>query len=246
MKNTTIIYLMLGLIMLGSPSLAQQLEIYSDDEYIYKSEAVGGFNFNTNGGFLGGGMFRYSWASKPTVYRNVSLEIVNIKHSKETRRQSPATGSIYVIGKVNNFFMLRPQYGLERVLFRKAKDQGVQVNLIAAAGPAIGVVAPYLIVYDGVEEQYNPRVHTNQLLILKTGSLLNSLSQADIKVGASLKASLTFEFGTFKSSVSGFELGFMTDIYGNEITILSDARDAVQNQSVFTSAFVNIYFGSRK
>lgn len=242
----SLIYSLAPLVLLcalARPTAAQQIEIYEEEEYLYHSEVVGGFNFTTLGGFLGGGMFRYSWAKKPTVFRNLNLEIINVKHPKETRIQSNATGSTFVLGKVNYFFMARPQYGLEYVLFRKAKEQGVQVNFIGALGPTLGLVAPYLIVYDGREVPYNPRIH-NPNRIESSGSIVNSLSQANVRFGGSFKTSLTFEFGTFKSSVTGFELGFMLDVFDRDIVILADQLP-VDNQSIFTSAFINIYFGSR-
>jgi hypothetical protein len=250
MKMTKHVLLALCLIHITAYATAQQLEIYSDDEYLYKTEITGGINWNTNGGMLGGAVFRYSWAKKPTVYRNLSLEIVNVKHPKEQRSQS-AIGSLYVFGKVNRLLFMRPQYGMEHVLFRKSNEKGAQINVMASAGPTIGIVAPYLIVYlDPItrietEEQYNPDIHRIQSNITKTGSLANSFAQSNFEIGASFKTSMTMEFGTFKSNVSGVELGFMVDLFPEEITIL-DALTPVQNRNVFTSAFINVYFGTRR
>ena len=222
-----------------------------DDDLLYKSEFVWGVNFNTIGGLIGGLYLKKAKALNKRLYRSMSLEIVNIKHNKEIRWQIQSGGNV-IVNKRNYFFVIRPQYGKELVLFQKARKQGIQVNVLAAMGPTFGLLAPYLIEYnyredsrsskDGIEvEQYDASFH-NINLILGSGHLTESISQSIIVPGVSLKMSLSFEMGTFKSSVSGFEAGFMLDAYSKQIEILQSAP----KQSVYTSAFVIFYYGSRK
>ncbi len=59
------------------------------DEDAYDSEFVWGVNLNTNGGLIGGVIFRYSQALDEKMYQHFALEIVNVKHPKEFRYQEP-------------------------------------------------------------------------------------------------------------------------------------------------------------
>lgn len=218
-----------------------------DDDLLYRKEFVYGLNFNTNGGLLGGVMFKHARVINKFMFHSFSIEIVNVKHPKESRFQNISTGSSYVPGKRNYLYMVRPQYGREFVLFQKAKEQGVQVNWITAVGPGIGVVAPYLIDYsynnDLIRtEQYDPETHINFDRILGTGRITESISKAKIKLGGSFKTSMSFEFGTFKNNVTGFEAGFMMDAFASKVEIMATS----DNRSVYTSAFLTFFYGTRK
>ena len=218
-----------------------------DDDLLYRKEFVYGLNFNTNGGLLGGIMFKHARVINKFMFHSFSLEIVNVKHPKESRFQNISTGSSYVPGKRNYLYMIRPQYGREFVLFQKAKEQGVQVNWITAVGPGIGVVAPYLIDYSYGNnlirtEQYDPETHINFESILGTGRITESISKSKIKLGGSFKTSMSFEFGTFKNNVTGFEAGFMLDAFTSRVEIMATS----DNRSVYTSAFLTFFYGTRK
>jgi len=243
---------LLALMLMGMGSLQAQtfgaLGGEVKEDYLYWKEFVYGINFNTNGGLIGGAMFKHARVINERMYHSFSLEIVNVKHPKEERHAARITGNQFIPGKQNYLFMVRPQYGREFVLFKKAEKQGVQVNFIGAVGPTFGVVAPYLIEYQYPNnvvrtEQYDPEKHSSFFgNILGTGSVFRSLSEAEIELGASLKTSFTFEFGTFKTNVTGFEAGFMMDVFPNEIVIIPESN----NRSVYTSAFVSLYYGIRK
>ncbi|MGB3616904.1 MAG: hypothetical protein WBA12_02200, partial [Catalinimonas sp.] len=117
-----------------------------DDDYEYKEEIGYGLTTNTNSSLVGGIMFKYAKARTPRQYVRYGIEIVNIKHPKERRNQQGFQGS-YIEAKANYLFALRPHYGREFVLFRKAPEDGVQLNFYAAAGPSIGLVKPYYVRY---------------------------------------------------------------------------------------------------
>ena len=131
------------------------------DDYSYETQFVYGVNLNTQSGLIGGFAFRYSKAINETVYHSFSLELTDVRHPKEQRRASRLTGEFFTPGKRNSLYVLRPQYGREWVLFRKAEERGIQVNAIGAIGLTIGVVAPYIIDYRFTNEivrteQYDP------------------------------------------------------------------------------------------
>lgn len=217
------------------------------DDFAYESQFVYGITLNTQSGLIGGFAFRYSKAINETMYHSFSLEVADVRHPKEQRRASRLTGEFFVPGKRNFLYVLRPQYGREWVLFRKAEERGIQVNAIAALGPTIGIVAPYIIDYQFANEiirteQYDPNVHTSFEAVLGTGSFAQRMTDAKIQVGASLKTSIALEFSAFKGSQVGFEAGMMVDGYSKKIEIMGLA----QNKQFYTSAFFTLFYGISK
>lgn len=226
-----------------------------DEEYDYTSEIIWGVNKNTNGGLIGGVMIKYTRIMSPRMFQSFGLELANVKHPREIRYINRYNGNAYIWGKQNYLYSIRPQYGRELVLFKKASQQGVQISAIFAGGPTIGLVAPYYIEYNVTErnpgspnvirtvvEPFNPNVHISQEDVLGTGGILQGIGESEVKIGANVKAALSFEFGTFKNNVSGFEVGVMLEAFPEEIILVPTA----ENRSVFTSAFLTILFGTRR
>ena len=133
----------------------------------------------------------------------------------------------------------------KKILFKKAPQQGVQVTGILAAGPTIGVIAPYYVqvVVNRFESEtvpFDQSVSSND--IIGTGGILEGIGKSDVTIGLNIKASVSFEFSTFKSSVSGFEAGFLAEAFPKEIIIIPGA----ENSQIFTSAFITFLFGTRR
>jgi hypothetical protein len=233
------------LILLSVVFLAQA---QPDADDTYTSEFTYGVSLNTNAGLPGGFIFKKAVFIKDRWYHNFFLEIVNVKHPKEFRpvANTNFTGSTYVYDKINNFYVIRPQYGREYILFRKAPDEGVQIDVMLAGGLSIGLLKPYYIQYDYgnsnvVIERYDYQKHSQQYIVGSAG-FWYGVNEITVRPGANIKAGLSFEFGAFRSSVTGFDIGFMVDAYPKTIPIL--ARP--ENRSVFTSAYFTLFFGSRK
>lgn len=234
---------------------AQNREVEED----YISEFIYGVNLNTNGGLIGGIMFKSNKIVKPKVYRSLGLEIVQVKNRKELRNQSTVTGNSFIPGKRNYLYSFRFQYGRDYILFRKAPEEGVQVSATFAAGPSVGVLVPYFILYqfqDGIRsEQYDPDVHVAFDRILGTGGFLEGIANSDIILGAHIKAGLSLDFGAFRNSITGIEAGFTFEFFNNRPEILVAPPDIrggippdtqIPNRQVFGAAFINIFFGTRK
>jgi hypothetical protein len=226
--------------------LTQFSNAQTRDEFGYNSEIVWGVNKNTNGGLIGGVMLRYSRVVGSKMIESFGVELSNVKHPKEVR-YTTFIGNSYIWGKQNYLYSVRGQYGREILLFKKAPQQGVQITALAAIGPSIGLQAPYFIEYatgpvTSVREPFNPDVHLSQNNILGTGRIFEGLTQSDLRIGANAKVGLNFEFGTFRSNVTGIETGLMFEGFNQEIVLIPTA----QNRQYFTSAFVTLYYGKRK
>jgi hypothetical protein len=229
--------------LLSLPVLAQREDT---GNYEYDREYLLGVNKNTNGGMIGGVALKVGTRLDDTQFAFFGLELANVKHPKEVR-YSTVTGNNYIFGKSNYLYVIRPHYGREVILFKKAPNQGVQVSALAAVGPSIGLVAPYFIEYalnrvETVVEQYDPAVHQSRFNILGTGRLLEGVGQSELAIGGMAKAALYFEFGVFKSNATGLEVGYQVEGFQKKIPLI--LRE--QNRQFFQSAYFTLFFGFRK
>jgi hypothetical protein len=230
--------------------LVWEVQAQTRDSYEYQSEFTWGINKNTSGGLIGGFVFKKSKKLTDLIFETYGLEIMNVKHPQEARVSSPV-GNFFISGKSNYLYSLRFQYGRDLILFEKAPQQGVEIKAIFAAGPSIGIVAPYYVEWtpDGghggyitFRDQYDPSITENGGIIFGTGRLFEGIGDSKIKPGINFKAALSFELGTFKSQVTGFEAGFLLDMYSSEIEMMPSAK----NYSTYPTLFITFFYGSRK
>ena len=216
-----------------------------DEDYEYSKEFVWGPNKNTNGGLIGGIGFKWSRAVGNDVYRTIGFEIANVKHPKETRVTN-FEGQGFILGKSNYLYPIRIQYGREKLLFRKDSQQGVQINAGLMGGPSIGIHAPYYFrVTGGDYIKFRPGVDDPNVVLTQAigpGKLFQGLGQSETILGAHVKGSLLFEFGTYKNNVAGIETGLMMEVYSREVLL----TPFHENRSFFPSAFITLYWGRRK
>src|SRR5690606_18897065 len=216
----------------------------TQDSYEYQSEFTWGINKNTSGGLIGGFVFKKARKLTERQLETYGLEIMNVKHPQERRVNSLNTGNFFIFGKSNYLYALRFQYGRDLILFKKAPQQGVEIKAVLAAGPSIGIIAPYYIERAAdqvtIHQQYDPSIDIGQ--IYGTGRLFEGLGDSKVKLGGNIKAALNFELGTIKSQVTGFEAGFLLDAYMGEIELVPLAR----NYSVYPTLFITLFYASRK
>lgn len=234
--------ILLGVLFTGfHQTQAQSISQYIDDEYVV--ENVFGINKATNGGLISGLYYRHSKVISEGNLTNYGIEIVNVKHPRESK-ETTFTGSSFIFGKSNYLLSIRPTYGREKVLFKKAPQQGARITGMVAAGPSFGLEVPYFIeLINGDKEQYDPanNEHARQRIQGSAGPF-RGLGQSSFVLGAHAKASLTFETNSTKKRVFGIEVGVSLDIYTREIEILPESF----NKSSFLAGFVAIYFGRRR
>lgn len=230
-------------LLLANTALAQREDV---GNYEYDREYLLGVNKNTNGGMVGGFALKVGSRIDDSQFAYFGLELANVKHPKEVR-YTTVTGNNYIFGKSNYLYAIRPHYGRELILFKKAPNQGVQVSALAAVGPSIGLIAPYFIEYainrvETVVEPYDPAIHQSRFNILGTGQLLEGIGQSKLAIGGMAKAALHFEFGVFKSNATGLEVGYQLEGFQKKISLIQTA----DNKQFFQSAYFTLFFGFRK
>jgi hypothetical protein len=231
--------------LIGFSALISNVQAQTQDSYEYQSEFTWGINKNTSGGLIGGFVFKKARKLNERLLETFGLEIMNVKHPLETRKNSQSTGNYFIYGKSNYLYAIRLQYGRDLILFKKAPQQGVEIKAVTAVGPSFGIVAPYYIerAADGfvtVRQQYNPQIEATE--IYGPGRLFEGLGESKVKLGANFKAALNFELGTTKNQVTGFEAGFLLDAYTSKIVMVPTAK----NYSVFPTLFFTLFYGGRK
>ncbi|TGE09693.1 hypothetical protein [Hymenobacter fodinae] len=231
----------------------------SNEDPSYRKEFTYGINFNTRGGLIGGVSVRSTKPLNQDFSRFWSIEAVEVKHPKE-QKQGTGYGGLFVIGKANYMFVVRPSVGLQRVIFRKAPESGVQVNALVGAGPSIALLMPYYITYDYTprengkpvgatdyrNEQYDPQIHSD-LQIVDRAPLFSGISETKPNVGAHIRGALSFEYGRYRDAVAGVETGFLFEAYPKRLTILKAIQvpDSKLNKLFFPSVYLTIYLGHR-
>ena len=236
-KMKSIIGIFLVIILTSGTIFAQ------GNDYDYTSESIWGINKNSASGLIGGFIFRFSRSVKPNHYRTIGFELINVKHPAESRVVS-RTGNYFIIGKTHHLFTIRGQYGRDIVIFKKAPQQGVQITATGAVGPSIGLEAPYYIELNQfVREPYDPSNPAHSVdNITGSGFIFQGLFESNVVLGLNLRAGLSFEFGTFKSNVSGFEVGTLIDMYARKIDMIPEA----DNYAIWPTVYITLFYGSRK
>ncbi len=215
-------------------------------DYEYDQEVLVGINKNTNGGLIGGFTLKLGYRIDDSNFQFFGLDLVNVKNPKEVRYNT-VLGNSYIFGKSNYLYSIRPYYGREIIVGKKAPQQGVQVSLLGAIGPTIGIIAPYFIEYavsrvETVREQFNPEVHQSRFNILGPGRVFEGIGESQVAFGANAKVAVNFEFGVFKSNVTGLELGYQLEGFTKEIPLMP----TTENNQIFQSVYFTFFYGFRR
>jgi hypothetical protein len=228
-------------------SASQQLFAQTQDSYDYNSEFVWGINKNSSGGFIGGFTFKSSRRISKKMFETFGLELMNVKNPHEVRVQSVSSGNYFIFGKTHYLYAIRLQYGRDLILFTKGPQQGVEVKAVVAAGPSIGIVAPYYVEmtdssFYTTKVPYTAGPGQSYTKIVGTGSLFQGLGDSQIQPGINFKIAMNFELGPGKSSVQGFEGGFLLDSYFKKVPLMAQA----ENYAIYPTVYLTLFFGSRR
>lgn len=258
------IYCLLGFALGSLSAFGQGLQSQNADSEAdnYRTITTFGITTNTNSGIIGGLAFRQARLLNNTLfgmpqYQYLSLELVNVKHPKELQSSINSVGSRFIDGKENYLFVLRPQYGREVRLFQRSADEGVAVSGILAAGPSLGIIKPYFLeVSYGNATRKVPASEVNGFSTVNgesvtgAGGFFQGIGQSKLTVGMNVKAALSFELSAFRNNTTGVEIGFLAEAFPNRIVIIPNTAQggdpANGNRSFFTSAYITLFFGSKK
>ncbi|MBK6266495.1 hypothetical protein JKA74_15730 [Marivirga sp. S37H4] len=215
-----------------------------NDPFDYGQEFLFGVSKSTNSGLISGGFFRYSAKKNDRLFQTFGIEVAHIRHPQERRVRSNLyfNSSSYYYGKEKYLLSTRLMYGYDALLFRKAEQKGVQINGVLTGGPSFGFISTYYLRNETgqlttfSESQNSPN-------IVGPAGYFAGVGDMEMAIGLHVRASLLFEFGSFKSNVTGFEVGFLGEIFNKEIELVPTGT---KNYRFYPAAFLSILFGSRK
>lgn len=238
--------LVLGLAIMSIWSLRAQEEIEPQGVRgmaIGLHITTGGIGFNIN----------HLRGNDPNKLFLVGLEINSVRDTREVQIESAygEQGKKYVFGKANHFYVATPSVGIQQNFFPLHANNQLNVRLGIQAGPAIGIVSPYLVeIFESLPgnsfygrrsiEQFNPEEHAYSDIIGKANFLSEPL-ETDFKIGLSLKGSAWIDFSRSNHYISAIQLAVNADIFPSEIPIMVVS----QNKQVFIAGSLGIVFGNR-
>lgn len=234
------IHLFFLTLSLGLCSKAQGQEVFKPS-----SELTLGLNANTNSGLIGGINLRYLYERTPKIWDVYSLEIVNVKPKEEIRASTNSSNS-FLLGKIKYLIAIRPSYGREINLFQKNPEDGIRLNFNFSGGPTIGLLKPYFIEYETLQNgqiirqtvAYDPRIHRTDQIAGDSG-ILFGLGSSEIQWGAHARSALNFEYGMSDEVTMGVETGVTLEAYASPIVQMTNN----QNRQLYSAFFLQIYYG---
>jgi hypothetical protein len=210
-------------------------------------EYIVGLNFNT----LGWGAAFDLGRQKNFKYKNTfGFVLTNIRHQKEYKLIGTSGTKGYYFGKINSVVALRLTYGGNLKIFKSVRENGIEIQYKWRIGPSFGLVKPvYLEIDKSINsgflahfpERYNPEIHFPGIIYSRS-SWVEGIKESNVQLGVYVKTGLDFNFSTFKTGISGGEIGFMVDYYPlNNIEILYQQKGL----NLFASLYLQFNLGKK-
>ena len=272
----TLIFLFFAsLPLFGQQTISQ--DVLTGDDLLYRKEISGGGLIHTNGWGLAFRQSKINSIFKKT-FKEYSFTV--LKHPREVRQQSPFTSANggtggYIFGKINNFVGLSVSFGRAKVLASKARRHGIEVSLLYAGGPSLGITKPYYleIIENFVEDRiitrnvkYTPETAqyytSSKDRIFCASGLFYGLTELRFHPGATGKMAVLFDWGKTHKTIKALEAGVSVQVHaaltrdkGQENSklkigappIMATNDDlSLKNKYLFTSLYLQLMLGARK
>lgn len=248
MRKSIKIFLMF-LLLTGVFNAVGQNEDFGESRLFYRSNVSGGAGLHTRG--FDAGIRR---GYRIDGYRNflMSMELSTMKHYKEVKQLAQEIGTLkrYTYGKLNSLFIVRPSFGMQKILFTKDAKKGVEIAYNWMVGASLGLVKPiYLIIadpsistpnYERSTVAYDPEKHYPGNIVGKA-SYFRGISDMKVYPGLHAKFGFMFEFAPDDELIRSVETGVAIDAYHKKVPMMAYAT----NQQVFLTYYLNFYIGKK-
>ncbi|MDP4664175.1 MAG: hypothetical protein NWQ55_08400 [Salibacteraceae bacterium] len=207
---------------------------------------------NVYGGYLHtaglGAYYRRGWRQTAFSNKILNIEILNIRHPKEFKRNSIGSQNVrsYYFGKINSVAFIRTSFGWEKTLFDKEVEKGVRVSYHFLFGGTLGLVKPVYVIIDPRDssgeriERYDFAKHENAL-IKGRAPFMQGVTEISPRLGIHIKYGLTFEFSKDDERIKALETGVTFDGFIREIPIMAETY----NNRFFLTFYLSYHFGKR-
>lgn len=203
-------------LLLFSVETFAQGEIDDQEKTFYRNERTFAPLVNSNG--YG---FNFRYAKRINAYRHqlYELELVEIKHTKEVKTINPYfyTSARYVYGKMNLFYNLRANYGLQKEIYRKFDIGGVAIRRFFSTGVSLGGLKPiyYEILHlpdKLTDERFDPSLHRVGD-IMGRSSFFKGITEVTGTIGLNAKFGYNFEYSKVDELIKAVEVGAVVDLF---------------------------------
>ncbi len=233
------------LLILTKGVVSQEIDPGQIDALLTKDFSVG-LNLNTSGW---GMAFDYNTQKTYKYKKSYGFLLTNIRHPKEYKVLGTLGSKGYFYGKLNSLVSLRPYYGGKLMLFKSVRQNGVEISYKWGVGLSLGLVKPVYVEVNKVESgnlihtsvRYNPEQHYSGLIYSRS-PWGKGLGESKLAVGVFLKQGVSFNFSTFRTGLSGGEIGVIFDYYPlNKIEMMYLQK----NNNLFASLYLQFNMGKK-
>lgn len=228
-------------------SAFSQGEIDDQQKIFYRNERTVGLLLKSNGFGIDYQYGKWTNAFNKTIWE---VGISNINHPKEYKVKLTTSSKPLKYGKINNLFVVRGGYGLQRRMFKKIDKGGISIRSVYSFGPSLGLLKPIYYIYEEIREidgqYYTIPVsilfdNTSHNLIGPTSkdAFTKGIGETKLLPGAYIKYCINFEYSTVDELVHALELGVSLDAFLFEAPIMADLA---ANHFFFTM-FITYRFG---
>ena len=215
---------------------AQEIAIGNDDNrpleerIIYERETTVHATINTQG--LGGGfkVGRIRGIHKTTYW---NFEISYLRSLKQIKLMHYFSSSSFVYGKLNDVFILRAGYEVERRIYGKPYWGGVELRWLYEGGASLALLKPYYYSvmvakptstgdYEQVVEYQTFDNNSQWIEITGKAPFTQGINEIKFRPGVYVKGGLAFEIGTNSTRAQSIEVGAMVECFPQGIALMAD------------------------
>ncbi len=233
------------LLILTKVVSGQEIDPGQIDALLTKDFTVG-LHLNTSGW---GVAFDYNYQKTYKYKKSYGFLLTNIRHPKEYKVLGTLGSKGYFYGKLNSLVSLRPYYGGKLMLYKSVRQNGVEISYKWGIGLSLGLIKPVYVEINKVESgnliqysaRYNPLEHYSGIVYSRS-PWSKGLGESKLATGIFVKQGVSFNFSTFRTGISGGELGFVLDYYPlNKIELMYLQK----NNYLFASLYLQLNMGKK-
>lgn len=223
---------------------------YDDVKLLYRNEATFGVLAHTNGFGVSYRRGRHVTNARKRMFE---IEMVNYRHPKEVKITNPYYDHPkgYYYGKLNSFFILRPGFGYQNMIYSKPERNGVEIRYVTFVGLSLGLAKPvYLEILEDspiigddkviVTQKYDPTKHFVDN-IYGRGPFLRGFGETKIYPGGYARFGMNFEYASLDDDVKSLEVGICVDAYPKVVPLMATEH----NHQVLLSLYLNFSYGRK-
>jgi hypothetical protein len=226
-------------------------------------ELSAGLRLNTDGWalFIDKGKVISQDVKRSDMFHDVRLfqyELAEKHHPKELSMYgwdvNKQSNKQYRFAKTNNFYTLKFNYGLRKMLAGKPYPHSVSVHWVYAGGIVLGFLKPYYVdAYvskdSGINFQQESVKYTaetspyflNTTYVIGSSGFAKGIGETKIIPGIHLKTGFHFDYTMDKFKVLAVEVGATAEYYTQKIELMADQKAV----PYFFNLYASIQFGKR-